>query len=265
MRLIVTRVQPQAQTWVNSFQGKGYEALALPLIEVGPIANTTALALAWQHWADYVAVMFVSSHAVNYFFASKPPLAPVLIASSAIDTRAWATGPATRTALLKQGVGAALIDSPAADGGQFDSEALWQQVAARVKPGGKVLIVRGDSADADSTNEGGVGRDWFAQQVQLSGASVDFVVAYRRSAPRWSEAEKSLASSAARDGSVWILSSSEAVTHLQTLLPDQNWQQARAVATHARIALAARALGFGVVCESQPTLAAVLSSLESMA
>jgi uroporphyrinogen-III synthase len=265
MRLIVTRVQPHAQTWVKSFQDKGHEALALPLIEVGPIADTTALALAWQHWADYVGVMFVSSHAVNYFFASKPPLAPIQIALSAIDTRAWATGPGTHAALLKQGVAADLINSPAADGGQFDSEALWQQVSGLVTPGAKVLIVRGDSADADSPNEAGVGRDWFAQQVQHAGARVDFVVAYRRAAPSWSQAERALACSAAQDGSVWIFSSSEALTHLQTLLPKQNWHLARAVATHARIAVAARNLGFGVVRESLPTLHAVLSSIESLA
>jgi uroporphyrinogen-III synthase len=166
--------------------------------------------------------------------------------------------------LLKQGVGADLIDSPAPDGGQFDSEALWQQVASRVKPGAKVLIVRGDSADADSPNEVGVGRDWFAQQVQQAGASVDFVAAYRRVAPHWAHAERALARSAAQDGSLWIFSSSEALSHLQKLLPEQNWQLARAVATHARIAVAARELGFGMVSESQPTLAAVLASIESL-
>jgi uroporphyrinogen-III synthase len=63
---------------------------------------------------------------------------------------------------------------------------------------------------------------------------------------------------------VWLFSSSEAVANLQSLLPDQSWQQARAVATHPRIAQAARTAGFGVVCESRPILGAVVASIESL-
>ncbi|HPL79671.1 MAG TPA: uroporphyrinogen-III synthase, partial [Burkholderiaceae bacterium] len=35
------------------------------------------------------------------------------------------------------------------------------------------------------------------------------------------------------------------------------------VATHPRIAASARRAGFGVVCESRPTLEAVMSSIKS--
>ncbi|MGE3348297.1 MAG: uroporphyrinogen-III synthase, partial [Ramlibacter sp.] len=41
--------------------------------------------------------------------------------------------------------------------------------------------------------------------------------------------------------------------------------RARAVATHPRIAQAAREAGFGVVCESRPALADVVASIESFA
>jgi uroporphyrinogen-III synthase len=64
---------------------------------------------------------------------------------------------------------------------------------------------------------------------------------------------------------VWLFSSSEAVANLRALLPDQSWQQARAVATHPRIAQAARDAGFAVVCESRPALADVVASIESFA
>ena len=64
-------------------------------------------------------------------------------------------------------------------------------------------------------------------------------------------------------GVAWLFSSSQAVAHLTELLPAQDWRSARAVATHPRIAQAARSAGFGVVCESRPSLDAVAAALES--
>jgi len=269
MRVIVTRVQPQAARWVKLIT-PGFDAVAWPLIEVTALADTAAVVAAGQRWADYAAVMFVSSHAVSFFFASNTALAQVKQASLAITTRAWATGPGTRAALLSQGLPAHLVDSPPADAGQFDSEALWQQVQRQISPGARVLIVRGDSSNADEDApdriEGqGVGRDWLAQQLHQAGAQVDFVVAYQRSAPVWDAAQRAQAVRAATDGSVWLFSSAESVQHLHALLPGQAWFQARAVATHARIAQAARGLGFSVVKESRPALPDVLASIESLA
>ncbi|OIQ67941.1 bifunctional uroporphyrinogen-III synthetase/uroporphyrin-III C-methyltransferase [mine drainage metagenome] len=111
----------------------------------------------------------------------------------------------------------------------------------------------------------GVGRDSLAQRLQQAGAHVEFVVAYQRGAPVWGEAQRVLACSAASDGSVWLFSSAEALAHLHRLLPDQSWRAARAVATHPRIAQAARELGFGVVVPSRATPEDVAASIESMA
>lgn len=276
MRVIVTRVQPQAARWVQRLAPR-CEAVALPLLDIGPLPDTAALQAAGRAWASYTAVMFVSVPAVEFFFASNQPLALIEQGRQAIHTRAWAPGLGTRDALLLQGLPATLVDAPAADGGQFDSEALWQQVRQQVTPGSRVLIVRGDSPGADdpeadrpggaactSPTAAGVGREWLAQTLREAGAQVDFVVAYQRSAPVWGEAERALAKQAATDGSVWLFSSAEAAAHLRSLLPDQSWAQARAVATHARIAQTARELGFAVVLESRPTLADTLASIESL-
>ncbi len=269
MRVIVTRVQPQATRWVELLAQHGHEALALPLIEVAALPDTSAVAEAWRHWADYTAVMFVSSHAVSYFYASKQALAHIEQAQAAIKTRAWSTGPSTHAALLQQGVAASLVDSPPPAAGQFDSETLWQGVQSQVHPGARVLIVRGDSAQSDQPASAGgipgVGRDWLAQQLQSAGARVDFVVAYQRRAPVWSADQLALARAGAADGSVWLFSSAEALDNLHALLPEQHWAGVRAVATHARIATAARALGFGLVVQATPTLPSVLASIESMA
>lgn len=274
MRVLVTRVQPQAARWVQLLSDQ-CQAVALPLLETRALADTVALRAAGQRWSDYTAVMFVSSQAVSFFYASNQALAQVYQGRVAPDTRAWATGPGTRAALLAHGVPALQVDAPPMDGGQFDSEALWQQVHGQITPGARVLIVRGDTCDeepASDRSDGraakpqgvpGVGRDWLARHLQEAGATVDFVVAYQRCAPVWGDAERVLAAQAAKDGSVWLFSSAEAVGHLRSLLPGQSWAQARAVATHARIAQAALGLGFAQVRETRPTLDAVRASIES--
>ena len=273
MQVIVTRVQPQAGQWVQLLQAT-HQAVALPLIETSGLPDTTALVSAWQHRADYAALMFVSSHAVNYFYASKSVVAHVNKAHEDIKTRAWMTGPGTHAALVAQGVSTTRMDCPPPEAGQYDSEALWQLVKEQVGPGTRVLIVRGDTPGAvDATaDEGanpsanvGVGRGWLAQRLQAAGAQVDFVVAYRRGAPVWTPAQRTLARAGATDGSIWLLTSTESLVNLKTLLPGQAWSGAKAVATHARIAEAARQLGFGVVSESRPALSDVLASIESMA
>jgi uroporphyrinogen-III synthase len=276
MRVIVTRVQPQATNWVKLLSPR-CDAVALPLLETSALVDTSVLRVVGQHWADYAAVMFVSSHAADYFFASNQALALMYKEQAASKTRAWCTGPATRAALLAQGLPVHQVDAPPAENGQFDSEALWQQVQGQITPGARVLVVRGDlrdeSPEIDKSESGaeqppampGVGRDWLAQTLRQAGAEVDFVVAYQRGAPVWGPTEQALASQAACDGSVWLFSSAEAVAHLPNLLPQQSWAQARAVATHARIALAARDLGFAAVRESRPTLADIFASIESLA
>lgn len=262
-RVIVTRPLREAQGWVRELSAAGLSAVALPLIDIRPVDDPAPLYRAWQQLADYVGVMFVSANAVDGFFASKPPSALSFCAGDAIKTRAWATGPGTAVALRRAGVAPECLDAPPSDAPQFDSEALWRLVGMTVHPGQRVLIVRGRDGQHDSAVQG-VGRDWFAKRVSEAGAAVDFVVSYQRVRPRLDAAQLQLARQAAADGSVWLFSSSEALSHLLACLPGQDWRAARAVATHARIAAAARQAGFGWVQESRPALADIRGSIESM-
>ena len=264
MRLIVTRPQPDAQRWVQSLSDSGFEALALPLITLSPVADPTALKSCWDRLAKYQAVMFVSATAVEHFFAAKPPAtSPDCALKSRMKARAWATGPGTKAALLCSGVAASQIDAPADDARQFDSEALWQVVEPSLRSGEPVLLVRGTD-EAQTSAIRGVGRDWLAQRLSQAEVQVEFVVAYQRSLPCLTPDQSQIASQAATDGSLWIFSSSQAIAHLQTLLPQQSWVQAKALASHERIAAAARAAGFSVVLESRPTLSDVVASIESI-
>jgi uroporphyrinogen-III synthase len=286
MKIIVTRPRLEADVWVKQLRALNFDAVALPLIHIGAPADNQDVTKAWVSLDQYSAVMFVSSNAVRYFYLSNMPLAGVFIASTAIKNivnygesktmpRMWATGPGTREALQAQGVPSDLIDSPASDAVQFDSETLWNIVKDQVKLGDKVLIVRGRSLTLKDT-EGAEsqkmnGRPWLADQLAATGVQVDEVVSYERSAPVFDAAEFALLRQASADQSIWLLSSSEAVANLCTVSGlssglglGLSWSQARAIATHPRIAQAARDAGFGVVYESRPLLIDVVASIESM-
>lgn len=279
MRVLVTRPLNEASAWVTALTAAAHEAIALPLIDIGPVKDQAAVLNAWQAVSSCQAIMFVSAAAVKYFFAAvqHPPSVETASTPSAASigqhlghTRCWATGLGTRKALLQVGVPDALIDAPSADAGQFDSEALWRVVAPNLAPSQAVLIVRGTDDLAPqqahlADNPQGVGRDWLAQTLHNAGVPVRWAVSYQRGLPLWSEAQRHLAQTASADGSVWCFSSSQAISFLQRLLPQQTWSSARCIVTHPRIAEAARTLGFGHISLSRPLIDEVVGSLESMA
>jgi uroporphyrinogen-III synthase len=263
MRVIVTRPGPQAGKWVNALRAAGLDALTLPLIEIGGPPDTPQVLAAWQNMHSFDALMFVSANAVEQFFALQPETA-----AGDLHPQFFVTGPGSVAALLKAGVARNCIAAPDEAAAQFDSEALWAVVQAQVQSGWRVLIVRGntdgDSAEGAAASHG-VGRDWFASRLKEKGAAVEFLVAYERRAPVLSANALALVQEAAADGSVWLFSSSEAVSNLCTMAAGQSWQRARAVATHPRIAEAARAAGFAQVCVSRPAMSDLVASIESLA
>jgi len=250
MRTLVTRPAAQAAQWVQSLVQHGVDALALPLIAIDPPSDVYAVTRAWRRLAEQRLVVFVSPNAAEQFFALRPDSLgwPDTVAAASL-------GPGTTHTLRRLGVPAQAIVEPAADAAQFDSEALWLRLSGRDWDGASVLVVRGDG-----------GRDWLAQALRQRGAQVDFVAAYRRAAPRFEgEALQRLADAVARPAEyLWFFSSSEAIDHLAHARPTGPWSQARALATHPRIAQRARDCGFGVVHESRPTLEAVVACIQSI-
>ena len=254
-RVIVTRPAHEGARWVDALKGAGLDAVALPLIAIAPLQDTTELTAARLTVDRRDALMFVSSAAASHFVDAK--VADVFIAGR--SPRCWATGPGTTRALRESGVPASRIDAPGDDAAQFDSEALWAVVRPQVAPGTRVLIVRG----GDASGQPG-GRDWLARTVQSAGGEVEVVASYRRLAPVFGDAERRLATEAATDGTVWLFSSSEGIANLRQAMPGIDWRHASAVATHPRIGEAARAAGFGTVVLSPPGLDALTASIESL-
>ena len=282
VRVIVTRPERDAQHWVRQLQQGGFEAEALPLIEISPAsaaADVQALQRAWQTLDRYAACLFVSGNAVEYFFKQKEAAAKYArendaikkIADQVLDElppglRFMAPGPGTVAVLVAAGVPVGQIDAPALDARQFDSQSLWKVVGQRDWRGRRVLVVRGGNLDTAGENAASPGRDWIARQWEAAGARVDFVGVYQRRAPRLTEAQIQRARAASSDGSVWLLSSSEAVANLAGMpeLSAMDWSRARAVATHPRILDAARAAGWGVVVASRPALKDIRDTLASI-
>jgi len=254
--LLVTRPQPQADAWVARLQSLGLAATAFPLLGIDGPADPAPVRAAWQAIArgqddarrPLAMVMFVSPSAVQRFFDQQP-------AGQAWPAGVLAAAPGlgTRQALLQAGVPEAALCSPPADGGQFDSEALWAVLQPRCAwSGSSALVVRGES-----------GRDWLAEALRQQGAQVHFVEAYRRTVPvPDGAAQAALAAAlASPQAFCWLFSSSEAVGHLPALAPGADWTQARALATHPRIADAARQLGLAQVQTVAPTPEAVAALL----
>lgn len=242
-RVIVTRPGREALAWADALQARGVPCETLPLIEIAALPEPLALAQAWQAVPGHLALMFVSANAVRFFMAARSADRPIP------SCRAWSTGPGTRAALLAEGWPEGLIDSPDEDAPQFDSEALWALVAPRVRAAVasspsklSVLIVRGADARGQLA-----GRDWLALQLESAGLEVLQTVAYVRQAPVLTPAQQSLARQAVGDGSAWLFSSSEAAQHLLLACPELPVKQARALATHPRIAQRLQQMGWGRV------------------
>lgn len=245
--LIITRPQPEADRWVHDLARLDCPATSLPLIELTPL-DQPALDQARTQPQRWHALMFVSPAAVHAFLATRDSEAALQQAT----TRCLATGPGTRKALLAHGIDPARIDAPPAQSPQFDSESLWQVIAPRNWSGCRVLIVRGDGAE--TTPDGtGRGRDWLATQFRQSGAEVDLLAAYHRHPPAADPALIRQIDAARTDGSVWVFSSSQAVSHLTRLVPGADWSRTPCICTHERIARTTRASGFVSIRLCRPT------------
>ena len=233
MRVIVTRPALQALPWVARLQALGVDAVALPLIDIAPVEDGTPLTAAWSTLAAQALVMFVSANAVAHFFAARPPGA-----EWPGGVLAGSTGPGTSAALRDAGVDPVWIAEPPADAASFDSEALWARLSHLDWAGRQVLVVRGEH-----------GRDWLADTLRERGAAVGLVSAYRRLPPLLDARGQAVLAAALAEPErhLWHFSSSEAVGRLAGLAPAAGWRGSVALASHPRIAEAARALGFGQV------------------
>lgn len=169
-RALVTRPERQAQNLCALLKAKGAQPIALPLIDIAPISESTAsYPLLKQHILDldlFQHIIFVSQNAVEHganWIDQYWPQLPIGIAWYAIGKK---------TACCLNDVGIDAYHSPEG----YDSEALLNAPQLQNIAGDKVLIVRGEG-----------GRDKLADELSARGALVSYAEVYQRSMPSYSD------------------------------------------------------------------------------
>lgn len=235
--LLVTRPQPQADAWCERLRAAGVDARAVPLLRIDAPPDAAAVTQAWRQMPNWDGLMFVSPAAVQRWMLARP-------ADVQWPGRAWAAAPGPGTGRALRDAGVSNVLEPAPDAAQFDSDTLWDAIAARDWRGQRLLIVHG-----------GAGRERLAERWREAGAQVHQVQAYRRHLALPDDpAAKRCIDDALRDPKMhrWLFSSGDVVDGLVQLVPGRSWTAHHALCTHPAIAERARLAGFGRVDEVLP-------------
>lgn len=230
--VVITRPRAQAQALAHSVEALGRKAVLLPLLDIFPLDDQSALIATLAALPSFALAAFVSPNAIDAAFAH--------IAQWPAGVGIAVVGEGSRAALARHGVtGAnARIVSPA-DPARSDSENLLQSMDLAALAGKKVLIVRGES-----------GRELMAEGFRAAGAEVTTVAAYKRSVPVMTPALDATLRALLAQPNDWIITSSEALRGLMALVEQlepeaavAKMQQQHLIVPHARIAETANALG----------------------
>jgi len=256
--VVITRPRQQAEPLARAVAALGRTPVLLPLLEISPLPDDSPagaeLRRVLADLASYALVAFVSPNAIDAAFAH--------IARWPDGVEIAVVGEGSRAALAKHGVAGeqVRIHCPL-DPAHSDSEHLLQALELDRLAGRRVLVVRGDG-----------GRELMPDALRGAGAAVETVTAYRRAVPALNPAlAAQLAGLLARPND-WIITSSEALRGLVSLverleaqeLPKQLRQQ-RLIVPHARIHETARSLGFTRLTLSGSGDEGLLAALQSQA
>lgn len=230
-KVVITRPRAQADGLAQAVAALGRTPVLLPLLEIAPLADQSALRAALAELDSYALVAFVSPNAIDAAFAHVQAW-PRQVALAVL-------GEGSRAALARHGLDEtnATILGPQ-DATRSDSENLLQSLDLAALRGKRVLIVRGES-----------GRELMAEGFRAAGAEVSVVPAYRRSVPVLTPELASHLVALLAEPNDWILTSSEALRGLFDLLKLADpslvakMQQQHAIVPHARIAETAATLG----------------------
>ncbi|MGZ5201707.1 MAG: uroporphyrinogen-III synthase [Telluria sp.] len=249
-KVVITRPRAQAEPLARAVAALGRDAVVLPLLEIAPLPDQSALKDALARLHEYALVAFVSPNAIDAAFAH--------IASWPDGVAIAVLGEGSRAALAQHHVRCATIYSPA-QGDASDSEHLLRAIDLARLAGQRVLIVRGES-----------GRELMAEGFAAAGAQVVTVASYRRAVPALTAPFAQQLRILLEGANDWIITSSEAlrglverVRELDPVAGVAKLQQQHLIVPHARIAETAQSLGMPQVTLSGPGDAGVLAALQS--
>ncbi|KMQ83582.1 uroporphyrinogen iii synthase [Lasius niger] len=217
-QVVLTRPAGEASAWRSAIRALGGAPLSLPGMRLAAPADEALVVRQWQQALLARWVIFTSPIAVRFAAG---------LGGWSAAMHALAMGEATRRALARRGVEAV---APR----RQDSEGLLALPALQQLAGQSVALVGG-----------GDGRGLLRQQLQRRGARLSEVQVYRRLPPRLNRRHVA-AVQGLSTAALLLLSSVEALTHLQAGLPEPVWQQlcqTQVIASSARVAAAAQAAG----------------------
>jgi len=230
--VVITRPLAQALPLAAQVRALGRDVEVLPLLEIAPLPDPSALIATLARLQDYALVAFVSPNAIDAAFAH--------IERWPVGVMLAVLGEGSRAALAAHGITADDVNivSPH-DAANSDTEHLLQTLDLAALRGRRVLIVRGES-----------GRELMADGLRAAGAEVTTIAAYRRSVPGLTPALRERLAALLQTQNDWIVTSSEALRGLLQLLAAMEtddvvakMQQQQLIVPHARIAATAHELG----------------------
>ena len=250
-KVVITRPRAQADGLAHAVTALGRTPVLLPLLEIAPLADPSALQAALGELDSFALVAFVSPNAIDAAFAHVQAW-PRQVALAVL-------GEGSRAALARHGLteANATILGPQ-DPTRSDSENLLESLDLAALRGKRVLIVRSES-----------GRELMADGFRAAGAEVSVVPAYRRSVPVLTPELAATLRALLAESSDWILTSSEALRGLFGLLELADpplvakMQQQHVIVPHARIAETAAALGIARVTLTGSGDERLLAALQS--
>ncbi len=234
-RIVVTRPEAQSGPWSQQLQAKGYDTVAVPVLEIAALeddAHIQALKGCILALDDYAVLIFVSQNAVEYGFdwiEDYWPQFPTGIACLAIGAK---TEQAMAERLAKLGIPAQNMNE---DSSRMDSEALLTLPCLQNVSDTKVLIFRGVG-----------GRTKLLDSLQARGAKVKHCELYRRLVPSAAKQQlRDIQLTPGRD--IVTLFSGESLQNFDGLLAKttiQGWEALDLVVPSKRVADMALSMGY---------------------
>ncbi len=252
--VVITRPLAQAQHFARrvSAAGMNCNVEVLPLLDILPLEDSTALRQCLADLTPYALVVFVSPNAIQ---AAWPhcPYWPREVSLAVMGEGGLAE-------LAVHGVNQEnrTIHHPL-DPLQTDSSTLVKALDLPSLRGKAVLVIRGES-----------GRELLADVLREAGVIVHQVAAYRRQAPVFDAIRRIQLLEMLAVDSRWVITSSEALRNLMKWvesLEDSRYvvgiQRKSLVVPHVRIAETAQSLGFDKVLLTGSGDEALLAALQS--
>jgi len=198
--VLVTRQREQASDLVSAIEGRGGQAVVVPMIKVVAPVEWDECDRAFEALDSYDGAVFTSPNAVLWFFRRLRERGMAVAALSRCAV--FAVGPTTRETLEEHGISVAGIPADASVDGLAEMLRGW------TLRGQRFLLPRGKSARRD-----------VQRVLEESGAIVDSPVVYRTIPPGAEEAQRLVALTARGSYSVVVFASPSAAENFANVVP----------------------------------------------